>query len=221
MLNVENLETPSYLLGFETFKEYVSFKAHFNTPAYNYKKRDKKIQHISVEAFQKRNDKQFFAILESSYQPHEIKQIFLANFVYNRYLWIGELLAENCISIWHEWKGKLSRMDYQFTEDMRGALTEIKKRKSLDGKSALKFLVEKPKHSHPLILKFLWGGMLQVETYLLISSVMSLRKVYEPFLFDDKLWNDFEHKVQKYEHFLKPKINKEKIKRTLIEITME
>ncbi len=206
--------------GFEAYCQYVSLKAHFNRD-YNWKKYQGKIPHLTEESFQKRKDKIFFQIIQSKYSKTEINQIFLANFVYNRHIWIGELIAENCISIWNDWKGRISRIDYQFEEDFKGAIQEIERRKQIKCKDAVKYLIKKPENTHPLVLRLLWGGMFSIESYLLLSLVLNLRKVYQPFLQEDRLWADFEHKMEKYESFLGTKLNVEMTKQTILKLTKE
>lgn len=205
--------------GFEAFCQYVTLKTHFNS-TYNWKKYRGRCT-TSRDAYERRRDKKFFQIVQSRYDPTERNQIFLANFVYNKHLWIGELLADNCIGIWSDWKGRLARIDYQFEEDLKNALDDVQKRKGLNRIDALKFLIRKPDDTHPLILRFVWGGMFGIESYLLISSVLNLRRVYQPFLREDKLWADFEYKVEKYENFLGPKLNIEQAKQTLKTLTRE
>lgn len=205
--------------GYEAYCQYVSLKNHFNS-SYNWKKYGGKVS-IPRETYEKRKDRKFFEIIQSRYGPVDRNQIFLANFVYNKHLWIGEILAENCVSIWHDWQGRMSRIDYQFEEDLKNALHDIQKRKELEPRDCLKFLVRKPEDTHPLILRFVWGGMFGIESYLLLSSILNLRKVYRPFLSGDRLWSDFEYKVEKYENFLGPKLNIEKAKQTLKTLTKE
>lgn len=205
--------------GFKAYCQYVALKAHFNQ-GYDWKKYQGKLS-IPLETYIKRKDKIFFQIIESKFSPPQRNQIFLANFVYNKHLWIGELLAENCIGIWNDWKGRISRMDYQFEEDVKNALDEVKARKKLNKSDALKFLISKPNGTHPLVLRFVWGGMFHLESYLLLSVVLNLRNVYSSFLPEDKLWADFESKVEKYENLLSPKLNIPKTKQTLIQIVKE
>jgi hypothetical protein len=206
--------------GFDAFCSYVSLKNHFNAKRYDWGKYRGRVQ-VPRDAYERRNDKKFFQIIQKRYNPTQRNQIFLANFVYNKHLWIGELLAENCIDIWNQWKGRVTRIDYQFEEDLKNALSEVQLRKSLSPKEALKFLVRKPDDSHPLILRFVWGGMFGIESYLLLSIVLDLRRVYQPFLPEDSLWGDFEFKVEKYERFLRPKLNIEKTKETIKRVTKE
>lgn len=208
------------LEGFAAYQQYVALKIHFNG-VYNWKKYKGKIPTVTKESFQKRRDKKFFQIIESRYSSAERNQIFVANFVYNRHLWIGELLAENCVGIWSEWRGRISRLYYQFEEDLKNSLEEIRMRKSLTGKEALKFLIHKPDNTHPLILRFVWGGMFEIESYMLVSKLLNLRNVYHPFFKDDKLWLDFEQKMKKYEHFLGPNLNQETIKSILLKVIKE
>lgn len=206
--------------GYDAFCSYVSLKNHFNVKKYDWGRYKGRVA-LPREAYERRHDKKFFQIIQKRYSPIERNQIFLANFVYNKHLWIGELLAENCIDIWNEWKGRITRIDYQFEEDMKNALDEVQSRKSLGRKDALKYLISKPEDTHPLLLRFLWGGMLALESYLLLSLVLDLRRVYRPFLSEDTLWSDFEFKVEKYEKFLRPKLNIGKAKETLKKLTKE
>jgi hypothetical protein len=206
-------------IGFSAYSQYISLKNHFNC-SYDWKKYKGKSS-TNKEAFYKRKDQKFFQILEGKYTSQEINQIFLANLVYNKHLWIGELLSEDCVAIWHEWKGRLSRIDYQFEEDMKNCIFQVQSKKELNKKDSLKFLIHKPKDTHPLVLRFLWGGMFSIESYMLLSSVLNLKKVYRPFLQEDRLWFDFQFKVEKYEVFLRPKLNMQKAKETIKMVTME
>lgn len=205
--------------GYNAYCQYLGLKVHFNS-SYNWKKYGGKIL-ATRESYEKRRDKKFFQIIQSKFKPVERNQIFLANFVYDKHLWIGEFLTEHCIGLWQEWKGRIARMEYQFEEDLKNALDEIQRRKGIGRVQALKVLIRKPDNTHPLILRFLWGGMLGIESYLLLSQLLELEKVYKPYLADDRLWADFEFKVKKYGYFLKPKIDLEKSKETLKRITKE
>jgi hypothetical protein len=205
--------------GFNAYRQYVSLKNHFNS-SYDWNKYKGRTQ-VSENSFGKRKDKKFFQIIESKYSTREINQIFLANLVYNKHLWIGELLSENCVSIWHDWQGRLSRIDYQFEEDVKNCLLDIQNKKHLSKIDSLKFLIKKPQDTHPLVLRFVWGGMFGIESYLLLSLVLNLKKIYRPFLTEDRLWADFEYKIEKYESFLRPKLNIEKAKQTLKTLTTE
>jgi hypothetical protein len=206
--------------GYDAFCGYVSLKNHFTSKKYDWSKYKGRVD-VPRDAYERRHDKKFFQIIQKRYSAIERNQIFLANFVYNKHLWIGELLAENCIDIWNHWKGRVTRIDYQFEEDLKNALAEVQLRKSLSPKEALKFLICKPDETHPLVLRFVWGGILGIESYLLLSLVLDLRRVYQPFLPEDTLWGDFEFKVEKYERFLRPKLNIEKTKETLKRLTKE
>jgi hypothetical protein len=206
--------------GYDSFCNYVSLKNHFNKKAYDWNRYEGRVT-IPREAYERRKDKKFFQIIQKRYSGIERNQIFLANFVYNKHLWIGELLADNCIDVWNDWKGRITRIDYQFEEDLKNSLGEIQTRKGVGPRDALKLLVRKPSDSHPLVLRFVWGGMFGIESYLLLSIALDLGKVYQPFLLDDSLWADFEFKVGKYMKFLRPKLNIEKAKETLKRITKE
>lgn len=205
--------------GYDAYCQYLSLKNHFNS-SYDWKKYQGKTN-TSRDAYERRKDKKFFQIIQSRHTPLERNQIFLANFVYDKHLWIGEFLAEHCISLWHDWKGRVLRIDYQFEEDMKNSIAEVQRRRRCTPKDALKFLIRKPKNTHPLVLRFLWGGMFTLESYLLLSELLDLRKVYTPFLSDDKIWNDFEHKVERYINFLRPKMNISKAKEILKNIIKE
>lgn len=205
--------------GYEAYVQYISLKAHFNS-SYDWKKHQGRIR-SKRESYDKRADKKFFQIIKSRYTPLEINQIFLANFVYDKHLWIGELLSEHCIQIWHEWKGRLNRMYYQFEEDIKNSLLEVNRRKGYNFKNGLKYMIRKPKNSHPLVLRFLWGGMFTMESYLLLSEVLDLKKVYARHLLEDRIWEDFEFKVSQYRKFLGTKIHLDKTKEIIKKIVKE
>lgn len=216
---IESHKSANSPLGLKTYLQYCALKAHFNS-TYNWKRHKGAIK-ANEQSFLKRHDKLFFELLETRYSASERNQIFIANFIYNKHIWVGDLLSEECIGYWHNWRGRISGIDYQFEEDIKNALLEIQLRKGLAGKEALKYLIQKPDHTHPLVLRFVWGGMFGIESYMILSQVMNLKKVYADVASKDDLWSDFEHKLHKYGLFLQSKLNVETNKQKLRLMVME
>src|ERR1043165_446489 len=103
--------------AFETYEIYVSIKAHFTDKKYDYHKFRGKVK-TSVDSFERRRDKFFFEKLGKKYPKAQLVNFFVANFIRNPYLWIGdfvmdEIAEENYI----QWRKRTESLTYQFTED--------------------------------------------------------------------------------------------------------
>lgn len=217
VLPVENSDLED---GYEAYRQYITMKSHFGG-TYDISKFKGAIK-TNRESYNRRKDQIFFRIIQTRYKPSERNQIFLSNLIYDKHLWVGDCLAEQCISIWNDWKGRLSRLDYQFEEDVKAALDEFQIRKpEMRRAEGLKLLIKKPTNKHPLVLRFVWGGMFSIESYLLLSKTLKLKDVYQPYLTEDPLWKDFENKMERYDYFLGKKLNIEKTKETLKRLIKE
>ena len=93
---------------FDCYKEYVSIKTHFHAKKYDYFKHKKR--KISFNAFKKRNDQLFFVKLSKSYKDDEISKFFVANFIENENLWIGDALDSQAELKYKEWQKRIQKV---------------------------------------------------------------------------------------------------------------
>ena len=105
---------------FDCYKEYVAIKTHFRTEKFDYfKGRNRK---VSYETFKKRNDQFFFVRLSKNYKDDEIAKFFVANFIDDENLWIGEALDPQAELRYKDWQKRIQALTYFFNEDIEKLL---------------------------------------------------------------------------------------------------
>ena len=76
--------------GFAAFALYNALKTHFTSSSYDYFKYHGKTN-VSKDTFMKRKDKYQFYKLSRKYSLVELKDFFVANFIYGSSTWVGEM----------------------------------------------------------------------------------------------------------------------------------
>ena len=107
---------------FDCYREYVAIKTHFHADKYDYFKHKKR--KISLNTFKKRNDQLFFVKLSKNYKDDEISKFFVANFIENENLWIGDALDSQAEFQYKEWQKRIQSMSYIFSNDIEKLLTK-------------------------------------------------------------------------------------------------
>ncbi len=84
------------MTAFDCYKTYLAIKQHFTQPTYDYFRYHGATKG-SVVSFNKRKDKYFFEKMSRQKTDSEIKEYFVANFVYPsnpQSVWIGEIIKQ-------------------------------------------------------------------------------------------------------------------------------
>jgi hypothetical protein len=199
---IENLEW-SKMNAFEAYDLYIAVKLHFTQKNYNFQNYNGKTR-ATVTAFESREDKSFFFRIAKKYPKAKLIDLYVANFVDNPSLWIGDLLDENSEEVYSEWQKKVESLSYHFGEESDLVLQWLETKE-------LKFndLFQINDSDHPIIVKMALQRVLSLESFIVFNRILDFGKNFNRKL-NDVIWNDFWMKVTKYEPFLN--IDKEKCK---------
>jgi len=196
--------------GYECYTLYCALKAHFNS-SYDFVKYGGKIKPPKYSTYEKRRDRHFFERLANKNMDY-ILPFFVANFVANENLWIGDLVINlEGEEIYFAWKKKLSRI---FT----ATSTEMKDLKSFIDTRDLKFddLFSSKDGQQPIIFRLLTERFISLETYLIIDSILGFSSRLDKLLVNDLIYEKWSMKVKKYKPFVN--IDKDRFKKEMISI---
>ena len=103
---------------FEAFKIYVAMKSHFQGD-YDYKQYKGKTS-LKESAFHKRQDKSTFQELSRRFTKKELEEFLLATYLNlnSEYMWTGNLLDDETLESYKQWKRRVQSMSYNFKESI-------------------------------------------------------------------------------------------------------
>ena len=188
---------------FDCYKEYVAIKNHFLTEKFDYFKYGKGKRKVSYETFKKRNDHFFFVKLAKNFKDEEIVKFFVANFIDDENMWIGEALDTQAEICYTNWNKRVQSMSYMFSNEIDKLLNE--------GDFDQWFKIDKG--HHPLLLRLAIAKYISMETFSILNLILNFipdwdRKISEKFV-----WPQFRNKVLKYTPFLE--VDKTKFRKIL------
>lgn len=199
---------------FDVYQKYCAIKAHFNSPTYDYVKyRGRSL--ASEDAYQKRYDKNFFVKVSKRYKDDEIVPFFIANFISNENIWIGDLVNNiDAEKVYSEWSKRIEGLTYYFEIDFRSIV-------DFTLKNDLRFsdLFRVKAGEHPPLFKLLLQGEISLESFIIMDSVFGFIQAFDQKMSGDLIWEQWSFKCKKYSSFLKIDKNKfKKIMKTIINI---
>jgi hypothetical protein len=175
---------------YEVYLLYVSLKAHFLNPSYDYFKyagKGKKVR-ATTESFRARPDQKFFEILANHKNP---KGFILANMIVNKGVYIIDLLySDQAETIYREWLRVKESLTYQFSSDL--------------GKFSDRFnssLICTSK-SHPELMRMYMRGDIRIETVCIICDLTKCLVYWRKKLGGDPIFDDLDMLITKYSPFL-------------------
>lgn len=183
--------------GFDVYRRYVSLKAHFKTGSFDYTTHGD-LHNTKRETFLKRKDRYFFDKLAHKYTTDELTNIFVANFVVDPDIWIGDFFGDKAEEIYVSWRRRTESLEYSFKQDM-GKLREFLE------KNNRKFndIFVCSTGTHPDILKLLLQNAISTETFLILDSLLGFIARFDVDLREDFMWKSLQKKYKKYGVFLK------------------
>jgi hypothetical protein len=181
--------------GFEAYETYLAVKAHFTRKTYDFHRFNGKVN-TSVSAFEARSDKAFFFRICKKYPNQKLIDLYVANFIDNPSIWIGDLLDEQAEEVYTEWQRRVEGMSYHFQEECVGLLGWAEKNR-------YKFnqLFQVHGNDHPVIVKMALQKVVSIETFIVLNQLLSFGPKIDKKL-DDIIWRDLWFKVGKYRPFL-------------------
>jgi hypothetical protein len=190
--------------AFECYQTYVALKLHFNSDRYDYFKSEGKTR-ISINSFEKRNDKYFFEKLSTKYSSKRVEEFLVANLVADGGLWIGEAFNDQAVNIYHEWKKRVQALTYNFKEE----ITKLPTGEKFDGLFAIK------PNEHPPLLRLVLQKEISIETFIILNEILSFFPHWNAKLKDDVVWQDVRKRAKKYKKFIVDKLDIKEFKKLL------
>lgn len=178
---------------FEVYRTYLGIKNHFKSKNYNYVKFGK--PKAKYETFYTRKDRYFFEKLSSKYSDSELIGIFISNMSINCDKWIGELVDEESLTVYREWKKRNESLRYFFKQDCSVIFETIKD-------MTFEALFEIKEGSYPLIIQLLLQKKIIPETFIILNNIFDFFSLYNKKYKDDPVYNSLIQPYIKYEPFV-------------------
>lgn len=194
--------------GFAAYALWNALKLHFTSDSYDYFKYNGKTN-VSKQTFSIRKDKYQFYKLSRKYSLEELRNFYVANFVYGKSDWIGELLQDGNEN-YLKWQKIIQSLTYTFENDIVHLLDEVEKPNDL-------LLVRS--NEFPKLLQSVMNYSISIETVIILNDIMNFFPMWKKQIDDDIVWPDWQRRIEKYSpfiHYDKSKLKnilKEKIKK--------
>jgi hypothetical protein len=193
--------------GFAAYALWNALKLHFTSDSYDYFKYNGKTN-VSKQTFSIRKDKYQFYKLSRKYSLEELRNFYVANFVYGKSDWVGELLQDGNEN-YLKWQKIIQSLTYTFENDIVHLLDEVEKPNDL-------LLVRS--NEFPKLLQSVMNYSISIETVIILNDIMNFFPMWKKQIDDDIVWPDWQRRIEKYSpfiHYDKSKLKnilKEKIK---------
>lgn len=175
--------------GFEFYKKYCAIKAHFEFKSkYDYFK-SKGATSATRSSYAKRKDASFFTVLARNSKDHE--GLLLSNILYDPKTWIGEIEVDKINHVYHHWKKRTDRIEYNFKHDIEGLKSDFSSNFAIDKEG-----------NYPYILEKVLEGEINFESFTILASLFSLNRLWEDKLSDTIIAPKVIDRAIKYHPFL-------------------
>jgi hypothetical protein len=137
-----------------------------------------------------------------------LRNFYVANFVYGKSDWVGELLQDGNEN-YLKWQKIIQSLTYTFENDIVHLLDEVEKPNDL-------LLVKS--NEFPKLLQSVMNYSISIETVIILNDIMNFFPMWKKQIDDDIVWPDWQRRIEKYSpfiHYDKTKLKnilKEKIK---------
>ena len=194
--------------GFEAFALYNALKTHFTSSSYDFFKYNGKTN-VSKDSFMKNKAKYQFYKLSRKYSLEQLRNFFLANFIYGDSTWVGEMLGPEGDKAYSKWQKINQSLTYVFENDII----------RLVGNDAPDQMLIVNDGQHPKLLREVMSGTIAIETMVILNDIMNFFPMWNRKISDDIIWPNWRLKCEKYAPFVT--YDKVKFKNILKEIVIE
>ncbi len=191
------------MTDFEVYKIYLALKLHF-TSDYDYVKYNGKVN-ATLTSYQKRRDQFFFKKISRIYNKEQVEHFFVSNFVENDKMWIGDALTPECTTTYKSWLKKIESLQYTFKTDCN-VLFNFVGSDNLSESFDNIFIVKNGQH--PPILKLLLAKKINLETFIILNSILKFAIKFNSQLSETVIWPDLFTKCKNYRPFLEYDVHK-------------
>jgi hypothetical protein len=194
--------------GFASFALYNALKTHFTSKSYDFFRYNGKTN-VSKETFLKRKDKYSFYKLSRKFSLEELRNFYIANFVYGDASWVGEMTGPEGEVAYKKWQKINQSLTYVFENDILG----------LVGNDAPEQMLIVNDGQHPTLLREVMSGTISMESLCILNDIMNFFPMWDRKINDDIIWPNWRLKCEKYTPFIQ--YDKVKFKNILKEVILE
>ena len=189
--------------GYDAYTLYLGIKLHFHSKDYDFIKYNGKVK-SDINSFLKRKDKYHFGKLFKTHKQ-ELQDFYIANLSLKD-LWAGDLLDNECVKVYKDWKNRNQKLTYLFETEVADLLRKRSINKVLEVKNG----------QHPILLKEFLGKKISLETMCILDEIIGYTNDWERLISKNLVYHDIQNKINKYKSFVSVDIKK--YKEVLIEL---
>ena len=190
--------------GFDAYCLYLAINNHFHTESYDYFKYNGKVT-AKLPAFLKRNDKYHFAKLAREHRD-ELRDFLVANLSQQKY-YVKNLLDQECVDNYKEFKKKKQKLSYCIIQDMKYLQ---------DVYNDIDVVLECEKGQHPPILKEYLGKKITAETFITFDSMFGIFGDFDELIQEQFIWPKERDKLTKLKPFIE--VDRLKLRKQIREV---
>ena len=175
--------------GYDAYTLYLGIKLHFYSNDYDFVKYNGKVK-ADIKSFLKRKDKYHFGKLFRTHK-HELQDFYIAN-LSKKDLWAGDLLNEECVKVYKEWKKNNQKLSYLFETEVNDLLSKKDIQKVLEVKNG----------QHPILLKEFMAKKVSLETICIMDEIIGFTKDWDKLITERIVYPEIHTKINKYKSFI-------------------
>ena len=160
---------------------------------------------VKLPAFLKRNDKYHFAKLAREHRD-ELRDFLVANLSQQKY-YVKNLLDQECVDNYKEFKKKKQKLSYCIIQDMKYLQ---------DVYNDIDVVLECEKGQHPPILKEYLGKKITAETFITFDSMFGIFGDFDELIQEQFIWPKERDKLTKLKPFIE--VDRLKLRKQIREV---
>jgi len=189
--------------GYDAYTLYLGIKLHFHSKDYDFIKYNGKVK-SDINSFLKRKDKYHFGKLFKTHKQ-ELQDFYIANLSLKD-LWAGDLLDNECVKVYKDWKNRNQKLSYLFETEV----SDLLRKKNINQ------VLEVKNGQHPILLKQFMGKKISLETICIMDEIIGFTKDWERLISETLVYPDIQNRINKYKSFIS--VDYKKYKEVLIDL---
>jgi|TARA_B110000285_G_scaffold10922_1_gene10860 hypothetical protein len=175
--------------GYDAYTLYLGIKLHFYSKDYDFVKYNGKVK-SDINSFLKRKDKYHFGKLFKIHKQ-ELQDFYIAN-LSQKDSWAGDLLDDECVKVYKEWKKRNQKLTYMFETEVSDLLMKKDINKVLEVKGG----------QHPILLKAYLAKSVSIETICIMDEIIGFTKDWKGRIQEQVVYPEAHIKINKYKSFI-------------------
>lgn len=175
--------------GYDAYTLYLGIKLHFHSKDYDFIKYNGKVK-SDINSFLKRKDKYHFGKLFKTHKQ-ELQDFYIANLSLKD-LWAGDLLDNECVKVYKDWKNRNQKLTYLFETEV----SDLLRKKNINQ------VLEVKNGQHPILLKQFMGKKISLETICIMDEIIGFTKDWERLISETLVYPDIQNRINKYKSFI-------------------